>query len=253
MIVMVLFLLAVVAAGLLLFRRRLTGSLMGILALLLLLACGCGPVPVGLAERLQAGYSASTDVPWGERSVIILLGAGTGKARDHGEVDPAEFAYARILKAVELYGACKRHGASCTVLVSGGDPQKNGVTEAAIYAAVLRRAGVESADLVLDERSINTWQNAQFSKPLLDARHPDTEYLVTSGIHLHRAALYFARFGIHALPVRADYVQATYNPLPLTYNLLLTDVTLHEYIGIIRYYVYEKLGWNVASAGPGQP
>jgi uncharacterized SAM-binding protein YcdF (DUF218 family) len=138
-------------------------------------------------------------------------------------------------------------------LVSGGDPQHHGAAEAAVYGETLRRLGVDPADLVLEERSANTWQNAQFSKPLLEARHPDTEYLVSSGIHLRRAILYFARFGILVTPVRGDYARAISTPLPTSYNLLLTDVTLQEYVGIIRYYVYEKLGWNVASAGPGHP
>jgi len=32
----------------------------------------------------------------------------------------------------------------------------------------------------------------------------------------------------------------------------LTDVALHEYLGIARYHVYNWLGWNPARQRPGQ-
>jgi uncharacterized SAM-binding protein YcdF (DUF218 family) len=253
MTVIILLLLVVIAVGLALLKRPRAGWSVAVLALLLLLATGCGPVPDWFVRNLQAGYSSAADVPWGERSAIILLGAGTEKVAGQNTVEPGEFAYPRLLKALDLYLACKRHGAHCTLLVSGGDARRQGASEAAVYGSELRRIGVDPADLVLEERSMNTWQNAQFSTPLLNAQHPDREYLVSSGIHLRRGILYFAHFGIHATPVRGDYVRALSSPIPLSYNLLLTDAALHEYTGVLRYYVYEKLGWNAASARPGEP
>ena len=75
--------------------------------------------------------------------------------------------------------------------------------------------------------------------------------LVTSGLHLRRSILYFSHFGVHSLPVRADYVGAMMSPVPLAYNYLLMDLTLHEYVGVLRYHVYEMLGWNIHARGPG--
>jgi uncharacterized SAM-binding protein YcdF (DUF218 family) len=75
--------------------------------------------------------------------------------------------------------------------------------------------------------------------------------LVTSGLHLRRSILYFSHFGVHALPARADYVRAAMSPLPVTYNFLLMDLALHEYAGLVRYRVYEMLGWNIKARNPG--
>jgi uncharacterized SAM-binding protein YcdF (DUF218 family) len=77
--------------------------------------------------------------------------------------------------------------------------------------------------------------------------------LVTSGVHLRRAELYFRHFGIRAVPVRADYVDAVITPVPQAYNFLLMDVALHEYTGLARYRVYNLLGWNVPAKSPGAP
>jgi hypothetical protein len=34
--------------------------------------------------------------------------------------------------------------------------------------------------------------------------------------------------------------------VPLAYNFAVADIALHEYLGIMRYHVYNALGWNSA-------
>ncbi len=103
---------------------------------------------------------------------------------------------------------------------------------------------------MLEGRSLNTWQNAQYCAAWL-AEHPqDQVVLVTSGFHLRRGALYFAHFGIRTLPVRADYVGAQFSLLPQAYNFLALDLALHEYAGLLRYRLYNVLGWNIAAQAP---
>ncbi len=76
-------------------------------------------------------------------------------------------------------------------------------------------------------------------------------WLVSSGIHLRRSVLYFTHFGVAAQPVRADYVSAMMSPIPLSYNFLVADLALHEYAGVVRYFVYQRMGWNVRAKRPG--
>jgi hypothetical protein len=76
-------------------------------------------------------------------------------------------------------------------------------------------------------------------------------FLVTSGIHLRRSILYFKRFGIRGQPVRADYISATSSATPLSYNFLLADLAIHEYAGVLRYFVYERMGWNASAEHAG--
>jgi DUF218 domain len=74
-------------------------------------------------------------------------------------------------------------------------------------------------------------------------------FLVTSGFHLRRSELYFRRLGVPSKPVPADHVDAMPGIIPVAYNFELADLALHEYIGVLRYYVYERMGWNARAEG----
>ena len=230
--------------------RRCSGVLFG-LAVLLLVATGCGLLPTWLLARLQSDVAVDAPIVWGQRNAIVLLGAGTVRVGNAGTVEASLFAYGRISKAAMLYRACRQAPRECKVEVSGGDARGLGQSEAAIYALDLQRLGVDPADLLLEPRSMNTWQNAQFSGALLKAYGADRVLLVSSGFHLRRGMLYFSHFGIHATPVRADYVSGVASWKPLSYNFTMADMALHEYAGIARYRWYNAMGWNVRATKPG--
>lgn len=247
----VLLILIVLATALSLLRWRRCSRVLFGLAVVLLLVTGCGPLPIWLLTRLQADVAVPAPVAWGQRNVIVLLGAGTVRVGEGTQVEASLFAYGRITKAAMLYRECRQAVRECKVEVSGGDARGLGQSEAAIYGRDLQRLGVDAADLVLEPRSMNTWQNAQFSGPLLASEQPDRVLLVSSGFHLRRGMLYFNHFGIHATPVRADYVSGITSWLPLSYNFAMTDLALHEYAGIARYRWYNAMGWNVQATRPG--
>ncbi|WP_321939228.1 YdcF family protein [Paraburkholderia sp. J8-2] len=215
-------------------------------AFALFLAVGCGPVPAWLLTNLQSAYAVHPTVQWSKRNAIVVLGAGTQKIPRAGVVEPGIFSYSRIVEAAALYRDCRMTGADCKVIVSGGDPRHNGESEASVYRAALLRLGVKSADVLSEPDSMNTWQNAQFTRALLQRYQPDEILLVSSAIHLKRSTLYFSHFGVDAIPVRADYLRAVLSPLPLSYNFVLADIALHEYAGIARYTLYNMLGLNAA-------
>ncbi len=49
------------------------------------------------------------------------------------------------------------------MIISGGDAQNNGVTEAEVYEQQLLRLGVPMADIIQEPNSVNTWKNAQLT------------------------------------------------------------------------------------------
>ena len=214
---------------------------LAIVLTILFLMIGYGPLPYWLATRLQHGYMTDYHGQWGARSVIVLLGAGTEKVALTNDVETNMIGYARLTRAYAQYISCKQQGGACTLLVTGGDPQHHGAAEAAIYGLTLRRLGVPTSDLVTEEQSKNTFQNAQFTQPLLKALQVDTIVLVTSGSHMYRSQLYFSHFGIHAAPVRAEYITASFHVMPTFYNFVVMDVVVHEYVGIASYYAYRVL------------
>lgn len=229
--------------------HRRGGGVVAVVALAWLLAVGLWPLPQWLAGRLQNAYPSQAQLPWAARNAIVVLGAGTAQLPDGG-VETPSVAYGRITRAAALYGQCHRSGGDCKVLVSGGDPLHHGQAEADVYAGVLRSLGVPATDLIIERRSQTTWQNAQYSRLLLEAYRPQRLLLVSSGIHLRRSVLYFAHFGLHPQPIRGDYLHAIHAWLPMAANAALLDASVHEYLGIARYYVYNALGWNSPKMPP---
>jgi len=224
---------------------------MCVLTVLLTLAIGCGPIPQRLLNNLQVGYPDEGPQVWQPRSLIIILGGGLQVvAQTHGLQVPA-MVNSRIVKGLELYLQCKRAGKACGLLISGGVTHHSEPAEAQVYAAVFEKLGVDRADLTLESKSLNTWQNAQFSAAWLQAHPQDQIVLVTSGVHVRRSLLYFAHFGVRVQGVRADYINAPPQLIPQAAYLFLTDIALHEYAGLVRYRVYNLLGWNVEAKRPG--
>lgn len=172
---------------------------------ILLLIVGCGPLALWLLDR-QTDYSSAIPRDWGKQNTIVVLGYALELVPASGRVEPGTFAYGRIVKAAELYQACKKHSDDCKVMVSGGDPQHTGMTEAHVYGEMLVRLGVAASDLLPESRSNNTWQNARFSSEMLQHRDPSGIWLVTSGVHLRRSLMYFSHFAVTPKAVRADYL-----------------------------------------------
>jgi uncharacterized SAM-binding protein YcdF (DUF218 family) len=241
---LILFLVLLLIALVFLWRRRPgAGAAWLVIGVAWLFFAGCGPLTGMLLGSLQSGFAPDV-TQWGQRNVIILLGAGTVRS-GAGAIEPSLYANGRILRAAELYRSCKATGADCKVEVSGGDAMKLKQAEADVYAITLDRLGVPRPDLLLEAQSMNTFQNAQFSKPLLMSYGADKVVLVSSAVHLKRAVLYFSHFAIHGEPVRGDYVTARYDWLPGSDNLSYADFAVHEYVGIARYHFYNAMGWNV--------
>jgi len=214
-------------------------------ALILFFGIGCGPIPAWLLDG-QAVFPSAPPAPWGNQNTIVLLGGGIESIphASSGSYEAEPFAYGRIVKAADLYHSCKASSTDCKIIVSGGDAKRKGSTEAAVYGHVLASLGVRSDDLMLEAKSKNTWQNAQFTSELLKSREGGRTLLVSSGIHLRRSLLYFSHFGQFPIPVRADYFSPAMSLVPAAYNFTMADFAISELIGIARYYLYNVLGLN---------
>jgi uncharacterized SAM-binding protein YcdF (DUF218 family) len=211
----------------------------------LLFAIESGLIPHLMLSGLQDTYLGHRESGWQKSSVIVLLGAGSEKSPD-GKIVPSPFSFGRLLKARQLYEECAKVG-QCTLLVSGGDPQHNGRTEAAVYGDWLKSTGVASSDVLVEEKSSNTWENARNSTELLKKLSFDQIVLVDSASHLRRTEIYFRHFGVVPELVYSDFIATPFTIIPNSFYLTYTEVALHEYVGIARYYIYSALGWNEPS------
>ncbi|WP_228878142.1 YdcF family protein [Paraburkholderia saeva] len=238
---MILFtLLALFFAAFLLWRRQRSTVLIIALALFWLLSSGWLTAP--LLAWAQHGAHPVARATFSGRAAIVMLGSGT-EYDANGRLIPKRDAIARIEKTAAIYADCTRVAARCDVIVSGGNPQRHEATEADTYLPWLLARGVARNDVVLENRSLTTYENAKRVVSILQREHYDSTILVTSAHQMPRALLDFHRFGCFPQPVISNTRRAHVGVLPRYINLVNADIALHELIGIAQFRVYHAIGW----------
>lgn len=239
-----LLLLAMLSFAFLFFKRRKWAIFTGLLAFSFFIFVGCGFAPNLLFNYLQKTPEVK-NIDWKKENTLIVFGAGISQDARTQTTRPGILAFSRLTMATVLYRACKENKHECHVLLSGGDPFHKGQTEAAVYRKQLIALGVKQEDIQLETNSLNTFQNVRFCCPLLQITGPNQKQVfISSGFALKRALSYLAYFNIYPQPVAADFITIRISPWPSAYNLVMTDLALHELIGLWRFKIYNLFGWN---------
>ncbi len=251
LIILLLFILAIVFA---VFKQIRKCVVVLVLTLVCFYMIANGIIPSLLLTNLESPYQKVVEPTFGQnRNAIVVLGAGIAKVPGTDIVRPSLMAYSRIFEGLRLYYVCKSYGHQCTLILSGGDAQSVGTSEALVYKKELFKFNIQESDIQIEPQSLNTYKNAEFTSAYLKKQNFENVFLVTSGIHMKRALLYFLHFGIKMVPMSSDYVVAYPSFFPLGYNFAITDFALHEYIGILRYHIYNWFGWNAKASVAGYP
>lgn len=137
----------------------------------------------------------------------------------------------RLLTVLRLY-----QKTNLPILLSGGQVYSDSGNEAEIAKRELLSLGVPESKIILENKSINTEENAKFTKILLNKYGLHHPVLVTSAYHMERAVLNFKKYNIDVQPYPTDY--QTSRKLSLYVNQFtpsineLTFSAAKEYIGI---------------------
>jgi uncharacterized SAM-binding protein YcdF (DUF218 family) len=172
--------------------------------------------------------------------VGVLLG-GSLRYYDHESNRPVySQSVDRLMQTIVLYKSGKiKH-----ILLSGGSgsvtrPEER---ESIIMLKVLEQTGIPSSDVVMENDSRNTYENAAYSAKLMQEKYPAGRFLlITSMFHMRRSIACFNKTGINydVFPVdpRANY--HPYTPessiIPNAGVFLLWDALIHEWVGMITY------------------
>jgi len=217
---------------------------------LFFLLVGTGLIPHFLLNTLQKKNSLN-QVNWKSKNAIVLLGVGTVKWPETGTLSSNSFAFSRLHEAARLYFNCVKDKKVCKLYLSGENPNKNGTSEAEVMQKELMDIGIPKSDTILETKSHNTFQHAQFTSLLLHTASYNSTVIVTSGVHLRRYLLYFSHFGIIAEGAPSDRFEAIISFLPISHNFTFTDIAIHEHMGYIRYFIYNLFGWNIKATQKG--
>ncbi len=117
--------------------------------------------------------------------VVIVLGAG---ARKHGEPLPPQ-AKERIQRGVNLV----KQGFASTMIVAGGLNKHSGYVEADLMKPDAVSQGLSADNVIEENRSINTWENAVNSLGIMDRNNWHSALVVTSPYHTLRACAVFRK------------------------------------------------------------
>ncbi len=112
----------------------------------------------------------------------------------------------RITHALQLY----RIGKIKKILITGGQGLNpvNPQSEAELLQRFLEMTGMPPEDIMIEDKSKNTAQNAQFTKEFLDNQgiNTDQEFLlITSAFHMYRAKGCFDKSGLSTETFPTDY------------------------------------------------
>lgn len=170
---------------------------------------------------------------------ILVLTAGWTRTTATGyEAKIGEAGWERLWAAVQLW---ERIGG--TILFSGAPVADGSDSSAAAMARVAQKMGVPAAAIVVEPRSLNTYENLKFSAPLLPSQRGPI-VLITSALYMPRAYAVAQRM---QLPVIAYPVEYTADArigwqawLPSNGGSAMLERLAHEWLGILAY---RARGW----------
>ena len=186
-------------------------------------------VPVTRFDAIQKHYAYG----------ILLTGVTRPDATPHDRVYFQRGAD-RVTHTLQLY----RAGIIRKILISGGSGRLMGsdVREADEMKSVLIMMGVPEADILTENESRNTRENAVNSVHILETlTKPDDCLLVTSAYHLRRARACFARLGWSMDVFATDFLthdrQFNLEQLlvPRAEALVSWNILIKEWIGYLAY------------------
>jgi uncharacterized SAM-binding protein YcdF (DUF218 family) len=228
--------------ALLLKWRRLGVALLSV-AMLGLVLVGFGPVGVLMMRPLEDRFARPPETMPEPTGIIVLGGIIAYPSASRDAIALTQDGE-RLNEAVAL--AYRYPNAK--LVFSGRSFGESGISEPLIAKRFFMSLGVDESRIVLEDRSINTAENARFTRDLLMPELGQRWVLVTSASHMPRAVGAFrsARFPVIPYPVgyttsgRPDEYWGI--RLEVSTNLVRADVALHEWLGLVAYRIMGRTG-----------
>jgi uncharacterized SAM-binding protein YcdF (DUF218 family) len=146
----------------------------------------------------------------------------------------------RFIQAVIL----KQSGKVSHILMTGGNPSLRSTKyrEADFTLTQLRAIGIPDSCILIENTARNSYENAKFSRWILDSLHLSPPYvLVTSAFHMRRASYIFKKMGVEVIPYPCNYIAGrekvtltSFIPNPSTISTW--DMYIKEMVGLIVYH-----------------
>jgi uncharacterized SAM-binding protein YcdF (DUF218 family) len=194
-----------------------------------------GPIADALTRPLESAYPIP-QTP--QADVIIMLGGGIHAFAPDltGTGTPGPATMERMVTAARLHRQLK-----APIIISGGSVYGDRPSVARLTRRFLIDLGIPDDQIISEDQSRDTYENALFSKKLCTQHGFSQPLVVTSANHMRRSMLSFERVGLQVTPFPCalttwpDKTIYLYSFLPSDEALAATASALHEWIGLLFY------------------
>ena len=204
-------------------------------------------LPLGgmLAAPLENRFRRPPDTAPAPDGIIVLGGAmADAMIEDRGALVLGPSG-SRMTEAIALalrYPQAK-------LVFSGGSAKLTGqseISEAEAARLFFEAMGLPEGRVLLEDRSRNTWENAVFTRDLVQPKPGERWLLVTGATHIPRSMGIFRKVGFEVVAWPAHYFTSSRWTQVLSFNrqasdgLFLLDIAVREWIGLAVYRITGK-------------
>jgi uncharacterized SAM-binding protein YcdF (DUF218 family) len=197
---------------------------------LLFLVFANGPVSHSLVRQLEDRYPAfsATRYPREFKQIVVLTGHALPDARLPASSTVNSASAFRILEALRL----QQLFPDARIIISGSEDVP------LLMQRLLLSLGVKKEQIAVETKSQSTFESALH---LRDQLKEHEFILVTSAGHMPRSMAAFRQAGLSPIPAPTDHL-AKMDPFDGNYwpnarNLMRADLALHEYCGLLWYWI----------------
>lgn len=232
---LIIILLLIIGVGNIFNRRKKSGLVLIIISVILYCASTDWIIDKKI-YKLESSYPIISEEELSKGEAYILLGGGIITTTVEGNI-PGVLATTRILKTAEYYRKYPKK-----IYISGGTPLQNQESESSVYARELKELGVKEEDIIIEESSKNTNENALLIKEKLEQDGVKNVILITSATHMKRSMFIFQKKldGVNIYPAPCNFLASqekenNFYYIPKYYNFLKFQLWLWETVGNTYY------------------
>jgi uncharacterized SAM-binding protein YcdF (DUF218 family) len=191
-----------------------------------------------LGRKLEEEYGPVLAEDLSRADAIVISGGGVRPALPPRLYPELNVSGNRVLHAARLYKAGKAEWIVSTGW-AGYRPADNEPEKPNPTCVILGELGIPEEVVLVENQSLNTHENAQFAKRIIDDHQIESIILVTSAMHMPRAVVEFRAVCRNVIPAPIDFGTAAMRNrilidlLPATGALNLGSEVLHEIVGLV--------------------
>lgn len=232
-----------VMLGAMIFYARRQGLTRSVFALMFMSWAGILVLSVPIVGYLLIGtlewqYSPQDQLPT-DIDVIVTLGGGLNPpTASRAKAEVTNSSYDRCLQTIGLYRSLRRP----TVILCGGRTEgAEFASEAAVMREMLLRFDISDDDIIIEEDSMNTYENTLHACESIRHRGFRKPILVTAARHMPRSEACFRKQGVAVIPFPSSYDSAGLTVpfyemlIPNPEALSKSHTAMQEWIGLFYY------------------